>query len=75
MITEENYTVCRRKENSVEIKDFENFEDAYNHFKKDKDKYLSGYIEHSYKVTETFFDFNKTKYPPRDQVEDMVNNT
>lgn len=57
-ITEETYTVCRKKESLVEMKDFDNFEDAMEHYKKNKDKYISGKILHSYKFTEEFFSFN-----------------
>jgi hypothetical protein len=58
MITEETYTVCRRKEMLVEMKDFDNFNDAYEYYKKDKKEYISGKILHSYKTTEEFFSFN-----------------
>ena len=75
MITEEIYIVYKTKENFVERKDFDNFEDAYDHFRKNKNNYLSGYIEHSYKFTEKFYEFDNKPKIPRDQMADMINNT
>ena len=72
MITEEVYTVYKTKENSVEIKDFDNFEDANNFYRKDLDQYIAGKISRTYKVTEDYFNFDKRKYPPKDQIRDSI---
>jgi hypothetical protein len=61
IITEEIYTVYKKRERSVTIKDFENFEEAYEFFKKDKEYCIAGHIAHSYKVSEIFFDFDKVE--------------
>jgi len=75
MITEETYTICRKKESLVEMKEFDNFEDAMEHYKKRKDEYLSGKILHSYKFTEEFFSFDNKVKTPKDQIIDMIKNT
>jgi hypothetical protein len=67
VITEEIYIVYKGKKNFLERKEFENFEDAYVYFKKDKGKYTQGRIEHHYHFCETFFDFDKK--------EDSIDNT
>jgi len=75
MITNEIYRVCKTKEDFAEIKDFDDFESAYTHYRKDIDQYIAGKIVHKYDFEEVFFDFDKRKYPPRDQIIDMIENT
>jgi len=60
-ITEEIYRVHKVKDNVVSIKEFEDFEEAYTYFKKDKEKCDAGGINYSYKVTEKFYEFNNKK--------------
>lgn len=74
-ISEELYTIIRSDNYSLNIKEFDNFEDAYTYFKKDLDQYLKGRIVHTYKVAEEFYYFDKTKEIPRDQIMDMIENT
>lgn len=60
-ITEETYRVHKVKDNIVSIKEFDDFESAYTYFKKDKEECDAGGINYSYKVTETFYQFDKRK--------------
>lgn len=74
-ITEESWRVYKRKFTGiVELKDFDDFESAYNFFQENKDEYVAGNMSKTYKVTETFFDFDNRDIP-RDQMMDMINNT
>lgn len=58
-IDEEVYKVFMKKENSVRLRDFDNFETAYEFFRMNKENYIAGNIQHIYRVTETFYEFNK----------------
>lgn len=58
-IDEEVYKVFMKKENSVRLRDFDNFESAYEFFRKNKENYITGNIQHIYRVTEIFYDFNE----------------
>lgn len=58
-ITEELYTVYKIKNNKIIGKEFDNFEDAYDFFREDKDECSAGKIVHQYKITEEFYNFDR----------------
>jgi hypothetical protein len=68
-ITEETYIVYKIKQNSVSIKDFDNFEDAYTYLQKDKNQWDSGNITHEYKVSEEFYPFNNKNNPRPEEID------
>ena len=60
-ITEELYTVYKIRKDKIVRKAFDNFKDAYDFFKIDKNEYVRGRITHEYKVSEDFYEFDRTE--------------
>ena len=67
--TDETYRVHRVKNNIINIKEFDNFEEAFAYLQKDKKEYDSGRIIYSYKISEEYYPFDNRNNPRPDEID------